>query len=93
MNRLYHSYTGKVVDGVIVLEEGIALPEGAQVNIELLSEEPALHPTNSTATTGQKAASPLGELLLKFAGVADDLLADMAKNHDHYLYGAPKKEE
>ena len=92
MNRLYHNYTGKVLNGVIVLEAGVALPEGAQVNIEWLDAEQALHPTIGL-TTEQKAASPLGELLLKFAGVADDLPADMAKNHDHYLYGAPKKEE
>ena len=81
MNNLYPSYTGKVINGVIVLEVDANLPEGAGVKVELLEEcIPA-------------AASPLGELLLKYAGVIDDLPADMAKNHDHYLYGSPKVDE
>ena len=81
MNNLYPSYTGKVINGVIVLEVDANLPEGAGVKVELLEERiPA-------------AASPLGELLLKYAGVIDDLPADMAKNHDHYLYGSPKVDE
>jgi len=33
----------------------------------------------------------LGEALLEFAGTAEGLPADMAENHDHYLYGVPKR--
>lgn len=29
--------------------------------------------------------------LLELAGTVDDLPPDMARNHDHYLHGAPKK--
>ena len=82
MNNLYPSYTGKVINGVIVLEADATLPEGAGVKVELLEER-----------TAPTAASPLGELLLKYAGVIDDLPADIAKNHDHYLYGSPKVDE
>lgn len=32
-----------------------------------------------------------GERLLKLAGPIDDLPADMARNHDHYFHGAPKR--
>lgn len=32
-----------------------------------------------------------GEALLKVAGAAQGLPADMAHNHDHYLHGAPRK--
>jgi hypothetical protein len=94
MDNLHNSYHGKVVNGVIVLENGAALPEGVAVKIELLEERlaPAL-PHNGQAMAEQKAASPLGEMLLKYAGVIDDLPADIARNHDHYLYGTPKVDE
>jgi hypothetical protein len=94
MDNLPNTYHGKVVNGVIILENGAALPEGVAVKIELLEERlaPAL-PHNGQAQAERKAASPLGEMLLKFAGVADDLPSDMAKNHDHYLYGTPKVED
>ncbi len=39
----------------------------------------------------KRAASELGEMLLSFAGKAKGLPGDMAENHDHYLYGTPKK--
>ena len=49
MNNLYPSYTGKVINGVIVLEADATLPEGAGVKVELLEER-----------TAPTAASPLG---------------------------------
>jgi hypothetical protein len=33
----------------------------------------------------------LGQALLEFAGTAEGLPTDMAENHDHYLYGVPKR--
>jgi hypothetical protein len=33
-----------------------------------------------------------GRVLLEIAGTADDLPSDMSLNHDHYLYGTPKRE-
>jgi hypothetical protein len=43
----------------------------------------------------KKPARPLSrptlyDLFKKFDGVAADLPADFAANHDHYLYGSPK---
>jgi len=32
-----------------------------------------------------------GKALMQVAGTADDLAADLSVNHDHYLYGTPKK--
>ena len=93
MESLQHSYIGQVVKGVIVLEKGAALPEGVTVKVEMLEEQQAQAPLNGQAANEVKAASPLGELLMKYAGVADDLPADMARNHDHYLYGTPKVAE
>jgi len=33
-----------------------------------------------------------GAALLEIAGTADDLPADLSVNHDHYLYGTPKRQ-
>ena len=71
------SFQGVVINGTIVLDDHAQLPEGARV--EVVVQEPA------------KAASPLGEMLLKHAGKAQGLPEDLAAQHDHYLYGTPKK--
>lgn len=97
---------GTVRQGAIVINETVELPEGQTVKIILKQAPDNGTPQTETADrqatepdealpsgTARKAASPLGELLLKFAGIADDLPPDMAKNHDHYLYGAPKRKE
>jgi hypothetical protein len=71
---LYH---GHVKNGLVVLDETIGLPEGAQVQVAVLppiAEE-----------------STLGARLMKFSGILDGLPTDLARNHDHYLHGAPKK--
>ena len=57
------------------------LPEGTQVRVVPLKKQ-ARKP---------RTASSLGEMLLQFAGKAKGLPADMARNHDHYLHGLPKK--
>ena len=69
-------YRGKVSGGVVVLESGADLPEGAEVRVEVLTP-----PSEST----------LGQRLMKFAGRAEGLPSDMADNHDHYLHGQPKR--
>jgi hypothetical protein len=66
---------GTVVNGTIVLDDPTALRIGARV--EVVIQVPA------------KAASPLGEMLLKHAGKAQGLPEDMAAQHDHYLHGTP----
>jgi hypothetical protein len=77
-------YRGHVQKGVVVLDEPIALPEGLAVNVE-------------PSTDGREEADldeggeTLGQKLLKHAGKAVGLPPDLARNHDHYLYGTPKK--
>lgn len=44
------------------------------------------NPKNGTRNHGT-----LGQRLMKFAGRAAGLPSDLARNHDHYLYGAPRK--
>jgi hypothetical protein len=40
--------------------------------------------------TEQEALPALGERLASFVGILDGP-SDLAANHDHYLYGAPKQ--
>ena len=68
---------GTVKNGIIVLDPPAQLPEGSRVEV--------------TINQVPKAASSLGEALLKHAGKAQGLPEDMAAQHDHYLHGTPKR--
>ena len=77
-------YRGRVKGGVIVLEPTYALAEGTEVRVEEVvskANEPLLDENGQT----------LGQKLMKYAGKAVSLPEDAALNHDHYLYGAPKR--
>lgn len=68
---------GHVENGKIVLDEPARLPEGSKVRVEVLVSPP------------EKPS--LYDRLKPFVGILDDLPEDAALNHDHYLYGTPKK--
>ncbi|MBI4581789.1 MAG: hypothetical protein HY718_18985 [Planctomycetes bacterium] len=72
------TYRGRVKNGVIVLEPPARLPEGAEVEVVSAPGEPAI-PT-------------LAERYKDFIGAIDGLPADLAENHDHYIYGTRKRE-
>jgi len=78
-------YRGRVKDGVVVLESPHVLPEGTEVRVEAVvvaeGDRPLLDEKGQT----------LGQKLMKYAGKAVGLPEDAALNHDHYLYGAPKR--
>ena len=71
------TYKGRVKNGVVVLDEPSALPEGAEVRVE--------------PVVNVEEFKKFREAFLKFAGIMEDMPPDMAENHDHYLYGTPKK--
>lgn len=71
------TYRGHVKNGVVVLDAAVALPEGAAVEVRVVE--------------GRTEEPPLSAILLKYAGKAEGLPPDLAENHDHYLYGVPKK--
>jgi hypothetical protein len=77
-------YEGQVKNGVVVLDDPVALPEGAKVRVELTERE-------LERSLMDEQAKTLGEKLMKFAGKAVGLPPDAARNHDHYLYGTPKQ--
>ena len=69
------SITATVENDTIKLPAG-ALPNGTQVRIEAL---PATQPQSFV------------ERYAKYIGCVKDAPPDLATNHDHYLYGTPKR--
>ena len=67
---------GIVSNGVIVPDDAAVLPEGMRVRI---SPAPAEKP------------KPFGERFAKFRGTVSGLPSDLARHHDHYRLGTPKR--
>ncbi len=80
------TYRGRIAKGVVVLEPGVKLPEGAEVAV-LLETNGAASPGELEPTIGQKLAS----LARSMEGQPCDLPTDLAAQHDHYLHGLPKR--
>lgn len=74
------SITGTVSNGVVVLDQPGVLPEGARVEVTV-KESGAPGTANEPTLQG----------LLKLAGCLDDLPADFAAEHDHYIHGTPRR--
>ena len=69
-----------IKEGKIVPTEPLSFADGTEVTITPLEQElKDQDPTN------------VAELFRKFVGVIDNLPSDLSTNHDHYLYGVPKK--
>lgn len=71
------TYRGHVQGGVVVLDEDASLPEGTAVRIEIERDEDNIR--------------TLREGLRRLAGTVQGLPFDMARNHDHYIHGAPRQ--
>jgi hypothetical protein len=74
---------GHIENGAIVLNEQVPLPEGAAVEVQVV--------VSRTPPPSEAELPTLAETLKDFIGCLDDLPEDAASNHDHYLYGTPKK--
>jgi hypothetical protein len=73
-------YLGTVHNGVVVFENGVSLPEGSPVRVELLQ-----------TAKRDEGLSDEDDALLNMADLAIDTgIPDLAVNIDHYLYGHPK---
>jgi len=71
------TYQGKVFGGKVILPPEANLPDGTEVRVEPIEPSPA--------------DEPVMKKLLALAGIAKGLPEDLAENHDHYLYGRPKR--
>jgi hypothetical protein len=77
------TYRGHIRNGVVVLDDQPALPEGAKVSVELLAGP-------EEVSSGDEGPTLL-ERLRPIVGAAKGLPADASTNVDHYLYGHPKR--
>jgi hypothetical protein len=76
-------YQGTVQNGVVILENGIQLPDGTAVKIELL-------PVPSKTEKADIDKSQL-DPVFRMGELAEDAgIPDLSVNIDHYLYGHPK---
>jgi hypothetical protein len=75
---------GQIKNGLVVLDDSQALPEGTEVTVR---------PILAKAKSGRKLKKPkkTNRKIMRFAGKAKGLPADAARNLDHYLYGHPKR--
>ena len=71
------SYTGRVQNGVVVLPPEAQLPDGAEVEI--------------TPLVTAEQAGDFTDGLVRISEKVSGLPTDLARNHDHYLHGLPKK--
>jgi hypothetical protein len=69
------SITATVEKDIIKLPEGVHLEDGTQV---LILPQPRVRQT-------------LAERWAKYIGCVKDAPPDLADNHDHYLYGSPRR--
>ena len=76
-------YDGHVQNGLVVADAPVTLPEGAQVKVEIL-------PTGGDDLPGDSVPT-LYDQLAPLVGAAKGLPSDLARNHDHYLHGQPRK--
>lgn len=77
-------YRGHVENGVVVLDGPVDLPDGTPVAVTPLATEPSAEDSGGELGT-------LAERLAPFIGCLDGLPSDFSENHDHYLYGVPKR--
>ena len=82
--------TGTIQNGAVVLDPGPVLPDGTKVDVipsAVGRNEESTPPTPDQVTKKKGSLS----FLLKYAGKAVDLPADLAEQHDHYIHGTPKR--
>lgn len=75
-------YRGQVKGGVVVFEAE-APPEGVAVRVQLVA--------NTSAPPPPPPPTSLWEKLRTYSGSVTGLPSDMARNHDHYIHGGPRK--
>ncbi len=70
------SYKGTIKNGVVVLPPDARLSEGEEVEVTPL---------------GKPAADDFTDTLVRISKTVSGLPPDLAAQHDHYLYGTPKR--
>jgi hypothetical protein len=68
----------------VVLESGVCLREGMDVHVQPVGEA-------ESKADGSQDKRQLSEGLLSFSGVIKEGPSDLARNHDHYIHGTPRR--
>jgi len=77
---------GQIRDGKVELDSDSALPEGVRVRIVVLNAVP------QREAPRRSIAAMFGDLTADVPSEEwDNFPSDGALNHDHYLYGTPKR--
>ena len=76
------TYRGHVENGVVVFDGNVAPPDGTVVSVE---------PVSAPLPNGSSESESLIERLKDVVGRIDDLPADFAQQHDHYIHGTPRR--
>jgi hypothetical protein len=82
------SIEGTVQNGVVVFSSGQTLPEGTPVFVLPQEPKPQEDEQGSPRTIWEELAAIGREV----ESLPCDLPDDLAINHDHYLYGVPKRQ-
>ena len=77
------TFRGLVRDGRIELEGGTSLPDGTIVRVEAV--RPVRKKVQRSKETGIDPAFRLDRFAVKTG------IPDLASEHDHYIYGTPKR--
>jgi len=73
---------GHIQNGPVLPDDEFPRPDGTPVMVDAIPDGSPPLPRDIPT---------LYERFKDFIGIADDLPEDLAENHDHYLYGTPKK--
>jgi hypothetical protein len=73
---------GRVERGVVVFDPPTSLPDGTRVSVR---------PIGRPSADPKRRARTLYDILKPVIGKARNLPPDASVNHDHYLYGVPKR--
>lgn len=82
------TYEGRVHHGIIVLNGGQILPEGVAVQVVVAPRDLRSEPDGDAPSIWDDLARLGREVDSALCNLPDDL----AINHDHYLYGTPKRQ-
>lgn len=80
---------GRIKKGKVQLDDPTALPEGTEVIVRPKKPSPKTGKTSNAKARKQRQS--LAERYASFVGKAKGLPADASVQHDHYLYGTPKR--
>ena len=78
-------YRGQVKGNRVVLEKGVRLPDGARVRVEIENVPPSERGWTKQDADRQRDA------LMQMMGICRSGRKDGSENHDHYIYGIPKR--